>query len=178
MSDLPQKVLVFVAEYLKDLNGKQAAIRAGYSKRTAEAQASRLLSNVKVAAAVAAGQQARAERTQIDADWVLKRLAAEAEADLGDLYDEDGNLKPIKDWPTIWRQGLVQGIEVEELFEGKGEDREHIGRVRKIKLDNRVKRIELIGKHVQVQAFREQVGLSNPDGSPLQPVVNVTIGRP
>jgi phage terminase small subunit len=64
----------FVEEYLIDLNATQAAIRAGYSPKTAEVQGSRLLSNAKVQAAVSEGQNNRAARTQIDADWVLKRL--------------------------------------------------------------------------------------------------------
>lgn len=147
----------FVEEYLVDLNATQAAIRAGYSPKTAEQQGSRLLGNVKVAGAIEVAQALRSERTQVDADWVLTRLAAEAEADIADLYDEDMNLKPVHEWPEIWRKGLVAGIDVEELFEGRGKDREHIGTVRKLKLSDRIRRIELIGKHVNVQAFREQV---------------------
>jgi len=154
------KQAIFCDEYLKDLNATQAAIRAGYSERTAEQQGSRLLSNAKIKAEIASRVEKRGERTKIDADWLLKRLADEALADISDLYDEGGNLLPVKEWPLIWRQGLVQGIEVEELFAGGGEDRKHIGRVRKIKLDNRAKRLELIGKHVSVQAFKDQVAVS------------------
>jgi phage terminase small subunit len=65
----------FVDEYLVDLNGTQAAIRAGYSAKTAQEQSSRLLSNVMVAAAVTAGQAARAKRVGITADRVLRELA-------------------------------------------------------------------------------------------------------
>jgi hypothetical protein len=57
-------------------------------------------------------------------------LVDEAEADLADLYDDDGNLLPIHDWPKIWRQGLVQGMDIEELFDGYAGDREQIGVVR------------------------------------------------
>lgn len=55
----------FVEEYLVDLNATQAAIRAGYCAKTAESQASRLLRNVKVAAAIHEAAQTRAERTKI-----------------------------------------------------------------------------------------------------------------
>ena len=61
----------FVAEYLLDLNATQAAIRAGYSPRTATAQASRLLTNVKVSEAIARAVEDRAQRTAMDQDWVL-----------------------------------------------------------------------------------------------------------
>lgn len=79
MPDLNPKQARFVEEYLLDLNGKQAAIRAGYSEKTADAQASRLLTHVKVATAVAAGLKARSERTEITQDYVLTGLRTEAE---------------------------------------------------------------------------------------------------
>lgn len=150
-------------EYLIDLNATQAAIRAGYSKKTARAVGAENLTKPDIKAAISAATEKRAEETGINAAWVLKRLAEEAEADISDLYNDQGALKPIREWPKIWRQGLVQGIEVEELFEGSGEDREHIGRVRKIKLDTRIKRIELIGKHVNVQAFKDQIEVGGLD---------------
>ena len=73
---LTPKQAWFVEEYLIDLNATQAAIRAGYSAKTAEAQASRLLRNVKVQAAIRAAQGERAERVEITQDWVLQRLAS------------------------------------------------------------------------------------------------------
>ena len=68
----------FVDEYLVDLNATQAAIRAGYSARTAEQQGPRLLGNVEIAAAVQAAQQARSDRMQITQDDVLRGLRREA----------------------------------------------------------------------------------------------------
>lgn len=159
------KQRAFVDEYLKDLNATQAAIRAGYSSRNASRIASELLDKTHVAHAINDALAARSERTRIDADWVLKRLAAEAEADMADLYNEEtGALKPIHEWPEIWRQGLVAGVEVEELFDGAGSDRVHIGRVRKVRLDSRIKRLELIGKHIGVQAFKDVVEHQGLDG--------------
>jgi phage terminase small subunit len=157
MSKLTPKQARFVEEYLIDLNATQAAIRAGYSAKTANEIGAENLAKPSIKAAIDAAMAERSQQTKIDAQWVLKRLAAEAEADIADLYDDDGNLLPVAEWPLIWRQGLVQGIEVEELFEGRGADRVHIGRLRKIKLDSRVKRIELIGKHIGVNAFQENV---------------------
>ena len=71
----------FVAEYLKDLNATQAAIRSGYSAKTAEQIGSRLLRNVGVAVAVAKGQSRVAERLELSAEIVLRNLEkARAEA--------------------------------------------------------------------------------------------------
>lgn len=82
---LTDKQRVFVAEYLKDLNATQAAIRAGYSARTANEQGARLLANVSVAAAIAKAMDVRSERTEITQDMVLERWWAIATADANDV---------------------------------------------------------------------------------------------
>ncbi|CQR51464.1 terminase small subunit [Paenibacillus riograndensis] len=82
---LTPKQKLFVQEYLIDLNATQAAIRAGYSPKTAEQQASRLLSNVKVQEAIREAQSHRAARTEITADMVLQRWWDIATADPNEL---------------------------------------------------------------------------------------------
>ncbi len=64
----------FVDEYLVDLNATQAAIRAGYSAKSAHVEGSRLLTNAKVAAAISAAKRERSEATKIDAEYVLRKL--------------------------------------------------------------------------------------------------------
>lgn len=154
MPALTPKQEAFVREYLIDLNATQAAIRAGYSADTARQTGSENLSKPDVADAIAAARAERSERTRIDADWVLRRLAEEADADIADIYGEGGELLPVRDWPLIWRKGLVGGIEAVEERDDRGNV---VGVVRKVKLSDRIKRIELIGKHVDVSAFEERV---------------------
>ena len=74
MAGLSPKQQRFVEEYLVDLNGTQAAIRAGYSESNARSQASRMLSNVNIQEAIAEGAKARSKRTKIDQDWVIDHL--------------------------------------------------------------------------------------------------------
>ncbi|MDX0127383.1 terminase small subunit [Sinorhizobium meliloti] len=170
MSELNAQQLRFVSEYLIDLNATQAAIRAGYSAKTAKQQGNRLLTNVDVQRAVADAQYRRAHKTEIDAAFVLKRLAEEVSADIADLYDDAGKMKPVKEWPLIWRQGLVAGVDIAEETSDDGTSKVTI---RKLKLSDRAKRLELLGKHISVNAFREQVGHGDPDGNPLPaPVVD------
>jgi phage terminase small subunit len=145
----------FVDEYLIDLNATAAAKRTGYSERTAYSIGQELLKKPEITEALERAKAERAERTRIDADWLLRRLADEAVADMADLYDADGNLKPIADWPLIWRQGLVAGIE--SATEKAGDDAKDITVVRKVKLTDRGRRLELIGRHIDVQAFRDRV---------------------
>jgi hypothetical protein len=75
----------FVAEYVKDLNATQAAIRAGYSAKTAKQIGSRLLTNVDVAAAVAAKQGKIAEKLEITAEALIRDVA-----EIGDMAKRDG----------------------------------------------------------------------------------------
>lgn len=145
----------FVHEYLIDLNATQAAIRAGYSPKTAHVQGPRLLDNAEVQAFLDQAKDRRSKETQIDAAWVLKRLAAEAEADVSDLYDATGAILPVSEWPLIWRQGLVAGIEHIEVKDHEGNKTGDV--VVKLKLSDRIRRLELIGKHVRVNAFQEVV---------------------
>lgn len=70
----------FVTEYLVDLNASQAAIRAGYSPRTAASQGQRLTRKPAVAEAIARAQDEAADRNRLTADWVIERLRATAEA--------------------------------------------------------------------------------------------------
>jgi phage terminase small subunit len=74
MSTLTEKQRCFVDEYLVDLNATQAAIRAGYSEDSARSIGSENLQKPDVAEAIAAARKARADRTRIDADYVLQTV--------------------------------------------------------------------------------------------------------
>ena len=76
---LPPRRAAFVREYCIDRNATQAAIRAGYSRPTAYAQASRLFRNVQVRAAIDQQLAVLAEKTDTSAQWVRERLRAEAD---------------------------------------------------------------------------------------------------
>lgn len=154
----------FVREYLIDLNASAAYRRAGYAAKgnAAEVGAHQLLRNPKVAAAVAHAKAQRAERTQVDADWVLRRLHEEAEADMADLYDANGNLKPVAEWPKVWRTGLVAGVEtVMERVGTDADGKPEYSTVRKVKLADRTRIKELVGKHVDVGAFKERIEVND-----------------
>ncbi|WP_375274489.1 terminase small subunit [Methylorubrum thiocyanatum] len=75
MTDLTDKQARFVREYLVDLNAKQAAIRAGYSPRSAEVEGSRLLRHPKVSAAIARERREVSKRTGITPESVVSELA-------------------------------------------------------------------------------------------------------
>lgn len=146
----------FVEEYLIDLNATAAAERAGYSKKTAYSIGQENLNKPEISSAIAAAQAERAERTKIDADYVLNRLVEIDQMDVLDIMTDDMSLKPVPQWPPVWRRYL-SGFDVAEQFEGRGDDREMVGILKKIKWPDKVKNLELLGKHVGVQAFKDKV---------------------
>lgn len=78
MKGLNDKQAAFVREYLVDFNATQAAIRAGYSKKTAGSQAHDLLKKPEIQDALREGQKRLAEATETEAEWVRRRLKEEA----------------------------------------------------------------------------------------------------
>ena len=152
MANLTPKQQRFVEEYLIDLNATQAYIRAGYAVKndeTASVMASRLLGNDKVQTIIQEALKARQERTKIDADYVLKRLVEIDQMDVLDIMGDDGNVKPLRDWPKIWRQ-YISNIETISMDDGEGW-------LKKIKWPDKVKSLELLGRHVSVGAFKDKV---------------------
>jgi phage terminase small subunit len=144
---LTVKQRLFVREYLVDLNATQAAIRAGYSKKTAKVIGCQNLTKLNVIQSVFESMENREKNVETSAEWVLKALHGEAIADIADLYDKLGSLKPIHDWPIVWRTGLVTGVKTKQEHEYIDGQKVPNGVVTEIKLSDRVKRLELIGKH-------------------------------
>ena len=119
MANLTPKQQRFVEEYLKDLNATQAAIRAGYSEKTAKEIGSENLTKPNIAKAIQEAQNKRTKQTEIDAAYVLRRLVEIDQMDVLDIMDDDGNVKPIKDWPKTWRQ-YISNIETISMDDGEG----------------------------------------------------------
>lgn len=143
------KKAAFVREYLVDMNATQAARRAGYAQKSARQAGARLMSDAAIMTEIQNASAARAERVIVTADEVLRKLLHIADVDLADLYDEHGNLKNIHDIPEATRRAMA-GIEVDELWEGRGEDRTQVGVTRKVKLWDKPRALELLGKHLKL----------------------------
>jgi len=91
-------------------------------------------------------------------DFVVDKLTDEilkiSVSDLRQLYKEDGTLKDVKDWPENIA-GAIESIDVKELWEGKGKDREQVGTISRVKLWNKTKAIQLLGQEQGI--FKEKV---------------------
>ena len=133
----------FVAEYLIDLNATAAAKRAGYSEKTACEQAARLLANVKVQAAAQSAMQEREKRTEITQDMVLQETAKLAFFDIRKMFDKNGKPLDISKLDDDTAAALV-GLDVQDIADKDGD---YVGYVKKYKMADKVKALELLGKH-------------------------------
>lgn len=149
----------FVAEYLKDHNGKQAAIRSGYSEKTAESQASRLLSNAKVKAELEKRMGKMMSRLEISAERVLQERARLAFFDVRSLFHADGTPKHISELDDD-TAAAVAGLDVEQNHIGKGEDRRIASSVLKYKLADKNASLTALEKHLGL--YKDDAGDSVP----------------
>jgi phage terminase small subunit len=178
---LTDKQKRFCEEYLIDLNATQAAIRAGYSPKTAEQTASRLLRNVKVQEYIAKRQKELSRSTEITQERVIKELAliafsnnadyahvvekkmqVEAGGALVDLLDKDGK-------PVMYR--TVEPVLTEELTE---EQKRALAVIKKgrdgleVKSCDKVKALELLGKHLGIFTDKIEANVNDTTRSELQ----------
>jgi phage terminase small subunit len=153
----------FIEEYLQCLNATQAARKAGYSERSAAAQGAELLKNPKVRAALDRAIENRAIRVGVKADDVLGELLRLARVDIAGAYDEKGQLKPIHEIPEDIRRAIA-GVDVEQLFEGRGKDRVQIGNLVKVRFWDKVRGLELLGKHLRLFDEKQAGGKDSTDG--------------
>lgn len=171
---LTDRQAMFVREYLVDLNGSQAAIRAGYSPRTANRQASRLLSNADIAEAIAEAKKERADRVEITAQMVLRELGKIAFANMQDFMRVGENGDPFVDLSNLTRdQAAALGeFTVEDFTDGRGEDARDVRRV-KIKLNDKRAALVDIGRHLGM--FTDKHEHSGPGGKPLAGPTQVVV---
>ena len=131
----------FVEEYLVDLNATQAAIRAGYSVKTANEQASRLLANVKIQTKIAKAMAERSKRTGVNQDRVILELARIAFANARDIINpEDGSIRADATEDDL---ACIQSVKVKTMNGDKGYSEE-----REVRLHNKMEALEKLGRHL------------------------------
>lgn len=148
---LTKKQKLFVDEYLIDLNATQAAIRAGYSPDTAKAIGSENLTKPDISAQINKAMAERSKRTGVNADRVVMELAKIAFINAVDVINaEDATLK---DDAAPEDTAAIQSVKVKTFptKDGAGVERE-------IKMADKIKALELLGKHLGM--FKDRVELS------------------
>lgn len=147
----PTKQDRFVEEYLIDLNQTQAAIRAGYSPKTADQQASRLLTKVKVQNDIARAMAERSKRTGINQDRVIRELAKIAFVKITDVVNDEGEILTTADPDDL---SCIESVKVKQIPTKSGE----IGIEREVRLSPKIKALELLGRHLGM--FNDKLDLT------------------
>lgn len=149
----------FCQEYIKNPDNQTAAAKAADYKNPA-VSASRLMKDPDIQARIADLMKHRNKRVKIGADYVLRRLVEIDQMDVLDILSDDGGLKPISEWPKVWRISL-SAMDINRIrMAGKDGDESIESTLQKVKWPDKVKNLELIGKHVDVQAFKDRVELN------------------
>lgn len=153
---LTEQMVRYCEERIKNPDDQTGcAIAAGYSAATAAQAASRLEADPRIQDRIAHLRQARSRRTKIDADYVLKRLVEIDQMDVLDILTDEGGLKPVSQWPKVWRTSL-SAMDINRIRMAGSDGQEDIeSTMQKVKWPDKVKNLELIGKHVGVSAFKE-----------------------
>lgn len=154
MAKLTEKQQRFVEEYLVDLNATQAAIRAGYSVKTADVQGSRMLGNVKVQSAIGEAMALRSRRTGINQDRVVLELAKIAFVKITDIVNSDGKIKEDAKPEDL---ACIEAVKYKASNTDKGDSVE-----REVKISSKLKALELLGKHLGMWNDKVDVNVAVP----------------
>ena len=164
MSDkVTRRYELFAREYVIDLNGTRAAIAAGYSERTANEQASRLLANRKVRVIVERLQSQRASKLELKAEQVVEELRRLAFSNMQDYMrvNEDG-------WPELDLSTLTrdQAAAIQEFSEdatgGQNDGERRLVLRRRFKLADKGRALEMLGRHLGM--FQDNVKVTGLEG--------------
>ncbi|MDB2118960.1 MULTISPECIES: terminase small subunit [Clostridium] len=148
MAKLTEKQKRFVEEYLIDLNATQAAIRAGYSPNTAKDIGCENLAKPNIRACIDKEIAERSKRTGINQDRVIRELARLAFVNANDVIDMEE--ATLKDGATEDDTAAIASVKVKTIPTKEGE-----GIEREIKLTDKLKALELLGKHLGM--FKDKV---------------------
>lgn len=137
---MTKKQKLFCEEYLIDLNATQAAIRAGYSPKTANEQGSRLLANVSIRTYIDKAMAERSKRTGVNADRVIQELARVAFVNAPDVVDiKTATVRPDASEDDT---AAIASVKVKVV------DGDFSSIEREIRFADKLKALELLGKHL------------------------------
>lgn len=143
MAKLTDKQELFCQEYLIDLNATQAAIRAGYSEKTAHSMGAENLTKPEIQQRVSELNKSRLEATGISQKRVLEEYAKIAFFDIRNIYTEHGSLKQITELKDA-EAGALSAVKTFEVYA----DGQIIGENKEVKVFDKIRALDALGKHL------------------------------
>lgn len=160
---LTKRQAKFIDEYLVDLNATQAAIRAGYSKRTADVIGIENLGKPKIASAIQRRRDELKASTQMDQEWVLKRYKMLTDYCIDDFFYDDGSMKPFSEIP---RDKLY-------AIGGFKQSKRTLTTKDKTFITNTIKEFVLPKKESVLDSIGKHLGMFERDNEQRRPTANV-----
>lgn len=153
---LHQRRTRFVKEYLLDQNATRAALAAGYSRKTAYAQGSRLLKDAEIRKAVEEGNEKVNASLDLTAERIKQEIARLCYYDPAAFFNKDGTTKPLSELDEDARRAIA-GFESAELFTGDGKERSAAGVVKKFKLADKGRALELAARCLKLLTDKVEI---------------------
>lgn len=170
MRPMTPKEARFVSEYLVDLNATAAAVRAGYSPKTARTTAQEVLLKPHIAEAVEKAKSTRLARVTMTQDQVLDELALLAFSSVTNyVLDGSGNVVLAEGAPA-GAERAIQSVKRRIIRAGRGDDAKTEQEIIEIKLWDKVAPLMRAGRHLDVHGFSDRIEHTGKDGEPLNPV--------
>jgi phage terminase small subunit len=155
-SKLTPQMLVFIVEYVNGASLRDAALRAGYSASAGY----RLIKLPEVMEGVVLERARQLKALEVSEARVIQELAKIAFLNARDLFNEDGTVKSIQELSET-AGAAIAGIDVEELWEGRGENRAQYGTIKKIKFTDKKGALELLGRYLKLWTDKLEVSGSD-----------------
>lgn len=153
----------FIEEYLIDLNATQAAIRAGYSVKTANEQGAQNLAKLSIQQAIGEAMAERSKRTGINQDRVLLELAKIAFLNPVDVIDPE--TATVRAGAALEDTAAIQSVKVKHSCSESGQMTE-----REVKMADKIKALELLGKHLGM--YQNNVNVSIETSQKLDDIIS------
>jgi len=173
--ELTEKQEAFCQSYLLDFNGARAARDAGYAADSANVEASRLLTNANIQARINELRAQMGKAFNITRERIAQEYARIGFVDIRNIFDENGKLKDPKDWSDD-EAAAIAGLESENIYDGKGDDREMIGYLKKVKLTDKKGALDSLVK-LMGYAAPDKTALTDNEGNNIQPIININVVR-
>ncbi len=163
----------FVDAYIEHgENASQAVREAGFKGKSANQRGYELLHEPEVQAAILERRAQAIADAGVTHLRTLREVANVAFFDIRELFNDDGSLKPPKDWPDN-AAAAIAGIDVEDLFELHGEERVKIGQLRKFKVWSKPDALRMLMQNQKLLVNQHE--LAGPGGTPLPaPTLGIT----
>lgn len=165
---------MFSHEFLNDLNGTQAAIRTGYSEKTAEVQASRMLSNVKVSDRIAFLKAVRVERVDIDADDIVRQLDEYRRSNIADYAELVTETTAVVSSEGVTTTPAVQVLKFKDFSKLTDEQKRCI---ESIKMGKHGVELKLHGTEWSVEKLNRHIGFYEADNNQGKKIIVTTQDR-